>query len=93
MSPLPGKVDPVKIRTLLLRELGRKPGYGLELHRRLVALYKVYVGQGRLYPTLWQLEEDGLAESYESAPFPSRGGRPRKYYALTVKGRKELDKA
>lgn len=56
--------------------------------------------EGTLYPALHRLEADGFIESYwQDAPGKDEGtdqtsggggGRQRKYYALTHKGRREL---
>jgi len=44
-----------------------------------------------LYATLRDLERQGLLGSYDGDPgMPERGGRPRRYYALTDKGRERL---
>ena len=83
--------DPVSARTALLQALTGGPGYGLELVDRVTERTggRMVVGQGTLYPTLWDLEEEGLVTSYETEPLPERGGRPRKYYELTANGLRE----
>lgn len=79
---------PVSTRAALLQALIDGPGYGLELTKRVKERTKgkMVIGQGRLYPTLWDLQEDGLVTCYETDPVPERGGRPRKYYELTAEG-------
>ena len=79
---------PVTTRAALLQALIEGPGYGLELTRRVKKRTqgKMEIGQGRLYPTLWDLQEEGLVTCYETDPLPERGGRPRKYYELTAEG-------
>ena len=43
--------------------------------------------EGTLYPILRALENEGAVESYQTA---TEGGRKRKYYHLTDRGRKQL---
>lgn len=64
--------------------------YGVEMIDRVhrATKGKVVLLQGRVYPALRELESDGLLESYEGAPLPERGGRPRRYYKLTALGRR-----
>jgi DNA-binding PadR family transcriptional regulator len=46
--------------------------------------------EGTLYPTLHKLEGEGMIKAeWEEG---GEGGRMRKYYAITGKGRKELDR-
>jgi PadR family transcriptional regulator PadR len=37
------------------------------------------------------MEADGLIESYQGEPLSDRGGRPRRYYHITAKGRSVAD--
>lgn len=80
--------DPVTVRAALLRALIGGPGYGMELANRVRKWTKdgMVIGQGSLYPALWDLEEEGLVTSWEGQPRAERGGRPRKYYQLTAEG-------
>lgn len=50
------------------------------------------MGQSTLYPLLYNLEAKGLIEGYWQAAEAQDGGRERKYYRLTPKGRKHLSK-
>ena len=45
---------------------------------------------GALYATLGRLSDKGLLRFETSEPAPVRGGRSRKYYRLTPKGRAAL---
>jgi PadR family transcriptional regulator, regulatory protein PadR len=80
--------DPVTPRVALLQALIEGEGYGLELAERVKERTggALEIGQGSLYPALWDLERDGLVTSRETEPLPERGGRPRKYYHLTAEG-------
>ena len=76
---------PVAVMRLL--EGGERYGYELVklLEQRSAGV--LAMGQSTLYPLLYNLEAKGLVTSRtESAD----NGRPRKYYRLTDKGKKQL---
>jgi DNA-binding PadR family transcriptional regulator len=72
--------------TLLLSLLKERPMYGYqmgaELSRRSGG--RLTASEGSLYPTLHQLEAQGLIEGFWQTP---AGGRARRYYRLTPRGR------
>lgn len=74
----------------LLQALIKGPSYGLELIDRVYesTCGEIRILQGRVYPALRELEREGLVDSYDGAPQPSRNGRPRIYYRLTAKGQR-----
>jgi PadR family transcriptional regulator PadR len=75
------------IRAHILHHASRVPVYGSwmleELERHGYGL-----GYGTLYPTLHRMEEDGLLFREDRV----EGGRVRKYYSATEKGKRELDR-
>jgi PadR family transcriptional regulator PadR len=76
----------------ILKILQSGPMYGYELTEAIAqrSAGVLDMGQSTLYPLLYNLEAKGLIESYwEQAP-TAEGGRERKYYRLTDKGRKKL---
>lgn len=75
-------------RTALLQALVEGESYGLELIERVAKNSNGHLRilQGRVYPTLRDLEAEGLLASYEGPPLPERNGRPRRYYRLTAEG-------
>jgi PadR family transcriptional regulator, regulatory protein PadR len=79
---------PVSARTAILLALTGGQGFGLELIERVTEQTKgaVNLGQGSVYPLLRDLEDEGLLRSWEGKPMTERGGRPRRYYALTKAG-------
>jgi PadR family transcriptional regulator PadR len=81
---------PITARAALLQALVIGRGFGLELIDRVKERTNgvVSLGQGSVYPALRALEDDGLVKSYDGEPVPERGGRPRRYYELTAKGRR-----
>lgn len=80
--------SPLTAKAALLQALAHGSGFGLDLIQRVQQLTggKLTLGQGSVYPALKDLEWDGLAESYDGAPTPERGGRPRRYFKLTPRG-------
>jgi PadR family transcriptional regulator PadR len=69
--------------------LSREERYGFDLVRRLGAMDGMVTGEGTLYPLLSRLQKDGrVATTWRDS---DAGGPPRKYYAITAKGRRALD--
>ena len=64
--------------------------YGYQIIQRVKELSggKLEWSDGMLYPVLHRLEKDGFIRSQWKM---SNGGRLRKYYMLTTKGREELE--
>lgn len=77
---------------LVLHILAREPMYGYQMARALekssAGILKL--GQGTLYPLLYNLEKKEFIEGKREVT-PS--GRERKYYYLTEKGRHRLENA
>ena len=72
----------------LLAVMGEGPAYGYEMTKRLRARGLSIVGEGSIYPLLGRLERDGMVETRREA---SNGGPPRKYYSLSLDGRRALE--
>ena len=51
------------------------------------------VSYGSLYPTLERMERLGLLSSRFGEPIKERGGRSRRYFAVTALGRKALTRS
>jgi PadR family transcriptional regulator PadR len=79
-------------KVAILSALVSDPGYGLEIIERVKDLTNGHVRmvQGRVYPALRELEDEGFLESYDGPALPERGGRPRRYYRITAEGRKAV---
>jgi PadR family transcriptional regulator len=73
----------------LLSVLKARPHYGLEILDRLRGEAGLGLAEGTIYPLLHRLERAGLTRA--EWRIEEAGARPRKYYALTDKGRAELD--
>jgi len=90
-----GSIVPVILA--LVRE---RPMYGYEMVKQVNARTggRLEWREGTLYPALHKLESEGLVTAeWRDAPAASSGessagGRQRKYYAITRKGRSELDR-
>jgi PadR family transcriptional regulator len=69
--------------------LGPIHGYGISQRLRQISKEVLLVQQGSLYPALHRLEKRGwLAAEWGE----SENGRQAKFYKLSAKGRKQLDK-
>lgn len=80
------------IKTLLLSLLDEKGDmYGYEISQtvKLRSEGEIQLTEGALYPALHKLETNVLVSSY----FKMYDGRKRKYYTLTDKGKREVEKA
>ncbi len=75
---------------LVLSLLSNADMYGYEMIKELeVRSDKTFqFKEGTLYPILHKLENDGFVKSYMSK---GDSGRERKYYQITVKGKKQLE--
>ena len=72
----------------MLGLLVREERYGFDLVRSLGALDGMVTGEGTLYPLLSRLQKDGrVSAAWRDS---DSGGPPRKYYAITPKGRHAL---
>jgi len=75
----------------VLKLLNRRPMYGYELVMELARQSDevLKLGQSTIYPLLYNLEAQGLIEGEWAG---TEGGRDRKYYRLTDKGHKRLER-
>lgn len=74
---------------ILLSLLSEKDMYGYEMTEKVQQLSEGYLSykEGTLYPALKRLELAGLVESYWQ---DSSDGPRRKYYQITIAGKKSL---
>lgn len=72
---------------VILLSLNEREQYGFELISGVARRASIDVPEGTLYPLLLRLAKDGLIASRLA---DGEGGAPRKYYALTVRGRDVL---
>ena len=76
----------------VLKLLGEGPMYGYQLGEALArrSAGVLDMGQSTLYPMLYNLEAKGLVEAFWQDGPSDEGGRERKYYRLTEKGKTRL---
>ena len=67
--------------------------YGAAIARLLERETGRAMGLASVHRTLARLEEKGFVTSRMGAPTPQRGGRRRRYYAVSDAGRRELSAA
>jgi PadR family transcriptional regulator PadR len=82
---------PLSTRATVLLALRAKPNYGMGLIEDVSRLTsgKIKLDQGSVYPTLSKLEREGLLEGSVMPRDPGHGGRPKRYFRLTDKGKVE----
>lgn len=75
------------MKALLIQCLLEGPGYGQLLAERVRSRSRgrIRLREGSLYPTLQNLEREGLLRSW-LIQAPGARGRPRRYYELTHRG-------
>jgi DNA-binding PadR family transcriptional regulator len=65
----------------------RENAYGVTIRREITVCTGRQPAPGALYTTLDRMEEKGLVESWLGDPTPQRGGRAKRYFIVTNKGR------
>jgi len=87
--PAPTELVKGNAAVLILSVVAREPMHGYRIVKELDQLSEGYfaMGEGTLYPHLHQLEKDGLIEGYWETV---SGGRDRKCYRITERGKREL---
>jgi|SRR5271170_3261628 len=89
--------SPFTSRALVLQSLLGGECYGLEILERLKRQMgtktktgkKIRFYQGSIYPVLWAMKKEKLLVTRPAKDGPKRGGRPRIYFKLTVRGKRE----
>ncbi|WP_419938130.1 PadR family transcriptional regulator [Candidatus Palauibacter sp.] len=78
-------------RPLVLSILAGGDRYGYEIlkHVKRLSAGELEWAGGMLYPLLHRLERDGFIEGYWEI---TKEERPRKYYRLTARGRRQMSK-
>jgi len=74
------------IKIHILYHASKEPIFGVEIAKEL-ARHGYDISPGTLYPTLHRLEKEGYLKSSSSVV----GGKVRKYYRATTKGRGVLE--
>jgi PadR family transcriptional regulator PadR len=77
---------------LAILRLGES-AYGVTIRSEIAACTGREPAPGALYTTLDRMEEKGIVRSWLGDATPQRGGRAKRYFALTKAGRAALVKA
>jgi PadR family transcriptional regulator, regulatory protein PadR len=64
--------------------------YGVTIRRAITDRTRRDVSLAAVYKTLTRLEEKGLVLASVGDPTPERGGRRKRYYAVSAAGRRSL---
>lgn len=67
--------------------------YGVTIRAEIASCTGREATPGALYTTLDRMEEKGIVRSWLGDATPQRGGRARRYFAMTKSGRAALVKA
>lgn len=83
-------MDALSAKAVLLQEIYRGPGFGLDLLGRVSVVTggAVTLSEGSVYTALRDLERDGLIVSAGVESRGDRGGRPRQLYRITETGQR-----
>lgn len=71
----------------ILKVIEQNETYGYEIAEKLQKYGFSYISEGTIYPLLLRLEKNGMINSVKKE---SAYGPKRKYYNLTVAGKKEI---
>lgn len=67
--------------------------YGVTIRHAIVDRTGRDVSLAAVYKTLTRLEEKGLVLTHVGEPTPERGGRRKRYYAISAAGRRSLQES
>ncbi len=65
--------------------------YGVTIKEEIESRLKREVSVGALQTTLRRLESKGFLESEHGESSPSRGGRPKLFFTITLNGKKAIE--
>ena len=87
-NDLQGTLDLLVLKTLA--QVGSLHGYGIVLHIQRASDELLSVEEGSLYPALHRIEQNGWIASQWAL---TETGRKAKYYRLTQRGQRQLERA
>jgi len=85
-----GEFQEVALLTILV--LG-DDAYGVSIKKEINKNINRSISRGALHTALTRLEEKGLLKSRQGEANEERGGRPKRYYEVTNKGKQALHEA
>jgi DNA-binding PadR family transcriptional regulator len=83
---MPDRVTGLELAVLVIVVRLGADAYGAEIRRVLSRQERRDYSVGAVYTTLQRLEEKELLRSWSSEPRAERGGRTRRYFAVTRRG-------
>lgn len=83
-TPSIGEFEQIVLLAIL--RLGEK-AYGVSIRSEIEACTGRQPAPGALYTALDRMEQKALVQSWLGDPTPERGGRAKRYFAVTRKGR------
>ncbi|MBV8847291.1 MAG: PadR family transcriptional regulator [Bryobacterales bacterium] len=92
MSALPTLGEFEQIVLLAIMRLG-DDAYGVTIRSEIAVCTGREPSPGALYTTLDRLEDKGLLKSRVGDPSPRRGGRAKRYFAVSASGIKAVARA
>jgi DNA-binding PadR family transcriptional regulator len=92
MSAVPTLGEFEQVVLLAVLRLG-EAAYGVSIRREITSCTEREPAPGALYTTLERLEAKGLLTSRFGDPTPERGGRAKRYFAVTARGVKAVARA
>jgi PadR family transcriptional regulator, regulatory protein PadR len=81
-----------QIVLLAILRLGES-AYGVTIRAEIAARTGRQIARGALHTTLDRLEEKGCLSSRMGDPTPQRGGRAKRFYAVTAEGLRSVTEA
>jgi DNA-binding PadR family transcriptional regulator len=82
-----------ELSVLICVGLLRDDAYGVAVRKAVSKRLGRDCSIGAVYTTLQRLEDKGFVESWTSDPTPVRGGRGKRYFALTSAGDRAIRQA
>lgn len=79
-----------QILLLAILRLQDNGAYGVSIRREIAANTSRKPTPGAIYTTLDRLEQKGMVSSWSGDATPERGGRAKRFYKVTTKGRNSL---
>jgi PadR family transcriptional regulator PadR len=89
MSPL-GEFEQIVLLAILRLD---DNAYGVTIRQEILHCTDRRIGPGALYNSLDRLEEKGMVISRFGDPTPQRGGRPKRFFAVTPDGLEAVSRA
>lgn len=88
--PIPGEFEQLVLLAVLRLDAD---AYGATIRREIETRAERRLSISAVYTTLERLEQKGLVRSWVGDPTPQRGGRRRRYFALTPLGERAMKSA